>query len=211
MDASLETAAALITMSIATPYMADAQPSHNTRKPMKYLSLLTLKHVRLLTLTMLAASVLIGTAAYSKKKQDGMVHSPKAHHVIYGVWRIEKDGAKTLLGIRVRDVLESGRWSEWSAGIKSGQIHTRDYTAPDDKTQIAAGPAYYQSVAHFRAAPNLIREETIAGIQVFTIDVSGRKPGEDKDAVEESFSPEYGATPLKFANKTTVIEALKVY
>jgi hypothetical protein len=170
-----------------------------------------MKRLRLLTLILIAVSVLIGSGAYYKRKQDSFIYSAKAHHVIYAVWRVEKDGSKTFQGVRFREVLESGLWTEWSASKQSGQINLRDYTDPNSKTRLAKGSEYYYSVAQFRSFPNLLREETVAGIQCFTLDMSGRKLGESGDPTEMSFCPEYGPTPLKLRTSGGLIEALKVY
>lgn len=159
-----------------------------------------MRKLRLLTLITLLAAVVIGTAAYAKKKQDNAVFAPKAHHVIYASWRVDKDGVKTLEGVRVRDVEESGAWKEWSANYRMDHTTLADYSAPGKFAEAAKS---HKSVAFFRSLPHFLREETILGYQCFTLDMNG---------AEMTYSPEFGATPLKFVSKGgTVIEALKIY
>jgi len=149
----------------------------------------------------LVAGVVIATAAYAKKKQDDFTFPPKAHHVIYALWHMEKDGTKTFVAVRVRDVQESGAWREWAAG-KGPDGKDRASTHEEPANSKYPGTNLYKSLAWFRSRPNFLREEMILGYRCFTLDT-----GES----EQTFSQELGLTPLKYVSGDTVIEALKIY
>jgi hypothetical protein len=157
------------------------------------------KKLRLLTLIILVvAGVVAGVAAYSQKRQHNYAYPPKAHHVIYAMWLVDKSGNKTLGGFRVRDVDESGAYTEWSVNKELGKTYTRPI-----ETRPVSADRLSKPVSWYRSRPNLLREELMLGYQCFTLNM-----GEGNEA---TFSPELGITPLRFTGPGVVGEALKVY
>lgn len=151
--------------------------------------------LRVLTGIILVLATVLAAGAYTKKKHDNEVYKPKAHTVIYGEWKTNKEGQKELYGLRERKVEADGTWAEWTVNRQSGR------SGPGERSSVAIS---YQSARFFRSRQNLVREETMVGLPCFTLDVG--------EGAEMTYSPEYGMTPLKLTTKGgTILEALKIY
>ena len=170
-----------------------------------------MKILRLLTIGLLLTSICVFSVTYAKKKQDNVVPTPRAHHVIYADWNIARDGARTLDNIRVRDVDATGAWTEWTASRTLDRVGTSDHTDPTKPGNFVPAEKGYRSPASYRAHPEFVREETISGYHCFTL----RKARSSDSWIEVSYTPELGATPLKFITHSSkgdgVVEAIKVY
>lgn len=153
-----------------------------------------------------------GVARVIKQRQDDVVPRRCAHNVIYAEWRIN-NSVKTLYNLRVREVAESGEWKEWTINHKLERIslreHTANSTSPGDawlrKLQAdTSQDNFMRSLAFLRSRPNLLREDTMLGLQCFTFDMGS--------GATTTFSYDLGlTTPLRHVTPSTEVEAIKIY